>query len=332
METAEVIRTDKTYKESKDKDGNDLALGTVEVRMSLSGGGPRIERFVQPLFNFMQVPLIGEHILIVKGPSVMTNSGATAEAYYYIAPIAVHGNKHLNPMPDAFAVDRSGSPSGVNYASNSGPKSTTKVPSYKPGENFKEVGTVKNIQPYEGDILIEGRHGQSIRLSSGLSGPASQYSASPFWKGDQGTPITVISNGHKSQGGTNKFIIENPDDTDSIIILSSKQKIQKLKASQSNLGTGVKPISSYNKPQVIISSNRLHFNSTVDEIILSTKKDVIISTPNWAMKMDELYTEIEKLVDGIIKMQHMTGVGPSSPPMNIGTFIKIQSKIKSMKQ
>tara|TARA_Y100000310_G_scaffold143049_1_gene142461 strand:+ start:1728 stop:2747 length:1020 start_codon:yes stop_codon:yes gene_type:complete len=316
MDTAEVIRTDKTYKKSKDKNGNELPLGTIEVRMSTSGGGPRIERFVQPLLSFNQVPLIGEHVLIVKGPSVMTNSGAMADAYYYIAPIPIHGNKHLNPLPDSFKIDRSGA-SGPAYAASAGPKSPPPGPTYKPGENFKEVSIIKNLQPYEGDILIEGRHGQSMRMSTGVGGSISQYKEAPFWKGDQGTPITILSNGHKPKGGPNDFVIENPDDTNSIIILSSKQKIN-LTPSQKNLGKSRKVPTSYASPQVIISSDRLHFNAKIDDIILSAKTDVIVATPDWAAEMNEVLTILDEFLKIMQKITSAASPYPTSPGLGNG--------------
>ena len=344
MEIAEVIRTNRTYKKSKDKEGNELPLGTIEVRLAASGGGPRIERFVQPLSSFMQVPLIGEHVLIVKGPSVMTNSGANIPTYYYIAAIPIHGNKHLNPLPKSFEIDNVGN-AGSSYAASSGPQAPPPGKPYKPGENFKEVATVKNLQPYEGDLLIEGRHGQGIRLSTGIGGSISQYKNPPFWKGDQGTPITVLSNGHKPKGGPNDFVIENPDDTNSVIILSSAQKIN-LTPSQENLGKGRKLPTATDTSQVIISSDRLHFNANIEDIILSAKKDITTATPNWAIELDLFYTNYLDFMKEVIKycneMEihakdnadhaqassisiHMTGIGPTSPPTNAGSFSEHKS-------
>jgi len=343
LEVAEVISTKKTFKKSTDTLGEDLALASVKVRMGTSTGGPRVERFAQPLFNFMHIPCEGEHVLITKAPSVMANPGAPADKYYYVTPIPIHGNKHLNPLPKSFEIDKSGKDS--SYAASSGPQAPPPGKPYKPGENFKEVATVKNLQPYEGDILIEGRHGQGIRLSTGIGGSISQYKNSPFWKGDQGTPITVLSNGHKPKGGPNDFVIENPDDTNSVIILSSAQKIN-LTPSQENLGKGRKLPTATDTSQVIISSDRLHFNANIEDIILSSKKDITTATPNWAIELDLFYTNYLDFMKEVIKycneMEihakdnadhaqassisiHMTGIGPTSPPTNAGTFSEHKS-------
>ena len=65
IETAEVVAIDKAFKPSRSKFGIPLSLGAVKIRMGKStGGSPRIERFAFPMFNFQQVPLVGEHIAV----------------------------------------------------------------------------------------------------------------------------------------------------------------------------------------------------------------------------------------------------------------------------
>jgi len=335
LEVAEVISTKKTFKKSKDKLGNDIALASVKIRMGTTTGGPRVERFAQPLFNFMHIPCVGEHVLITKAPSVMANPGAPSDRYYYVTPIPIHGNKHLNPLPKAFEIDKSGKDS--SYAASSGPQAPPPGKPYKPGENFKEVATVKNLQPYEGDLLIEGRHGQGIRLSTGIGGSISQYKNPPFWKGDQGTPITVLSNGHKPKGGPNDFVIENPDDTNSVIILSSAQKIN-LTPSQENLGKGRKLPTATDTSQVIISSDRLHFNANIEDIILSAKTDVIVSTPDWAAEMNEVLTILEeflKVMEKITGGQSPYGTptgGPTFPNPEAGAVAALVQRMAQLKQ
>ena len=84
VETAEVIGIDKAFKPSRSKLGVPLPLGSVKIRLGKStGGSPRIERFAQPLFNFQQVPLVGEHIAVIKGPSSMVSPTGWFPSYYY---------------------------------------------------------------------------------------------------------------------------------------------------------------------------------------------------------------------------------------------------------
>jgi hypothetical protein len=82
--------------------------------------------------------------------------------------------------------------------------------------------------------------------------------------------------------------------------LTSSQKLR-IQTSQRNLGSADSQ-SSFDKPSIVLTSDRLLFNAKNDHIILSAKKSVNISTPNWAMDMDKLFTEIQKLVDEVIKL------------------------------
>ena len=164
--TAEVVGIDKAFKPSRSKLGIPLNLGAVKIRLSSKSGGgsPRIERFAYPMFNFQQVPLVGEHIACVKGPSSMTNPGTMSTTYFYLGPINIHGNNHLNPMPGSMDVDKAGG-GGLGLATSVGATALGKF-RYKPGQNFKEKKDVLKLQPYEGDIILEGRNRQSIRLGS----------------------------------------------------------------------------------------------------------------------------------------------------------------------
>lgn len=364
--TAEVVAIDKAFKPSRSKLGIPLPLGSVKIRMGkTTGGSPRIERFAQPLFNFQQVPLVGEHIAVIKGPSSLTNPGTMASTFFYLGPIAIHGNNHLNPMPGSFDVDKAGG-GAVGLAQSVGATALSKL-RYKPGANFKEAKDVLKLQPYEGDMIIEGRNRQSIRLGSSMLGNTMQYAKQPFYKGKQGAPITIISNGHKKQSGaaaiakvgigklkksfsTPTYGIEDPDTTDSIFIMSSdSHKISmNLAKTSKQFGKGVEKLSVYLKPQIIASSDRIILNAKKDEILLVAKKDVKVVTKGWKTDMEEFFDTMLDFMEEVIKQNkelekafkeigavaqsnakstHPTGVGPSGPPLNAASFIK--SKVKA---
>jgi len=363
--TAEVVGIDKAFKPSRSKLGMPLNLGAVKIRLASknTGGSPRIERFAYPMFNFQQVPLIGEHIACIKGPSSMTNPGTMSTTYFYLGPISIHGNNHLNPMPGSMDVDKAGG-GGLGLAASVGGAAMSKF-RYKPGENFKEKKDVLKLQPYEGDIIIEGRNRSSIRLGSSMLGNTMAYAKQPFYKGAQNSPITIIANGHKKQSGpaaiakigigklaksfsTPTYGLENPDDTESIFIMSSDHKIDmKLAKASKKIGKDVKKLSVYLKPQIIASSDRIILNANKDDIILIGKKDVKIVTKAWNSDMDEFFTTMLDFMEEVIKQNteleklhkelgkvaqanatsiHPTGVGPSGPPTNAGSFVSSKAK------
>jgi hypothetical protein len=309
-----------------------LPLGTIEVKQ-LQGMNTNTERYLaHPASNLKIVPLIGEHVTCFKVSSPFANAGFTKDkVWYYTVPINFHGSSHANPLPNA-ATEEKKETTGAelsNYTTSGAPKSSAPK-FYKPGDNFVESSKIRNLQIFEGDLLIEGRHGQGLRFSAGITGRTSQYGKSPSWEGSQGSPITIISNGQKNAPIQNQFRIESQEDTESIIYLTSQQKLKKFTPSQPKVGKAVSP-KSYAKSQVVISADRIHFDSKKDEIILTAKTDVVVSTPNWQMQLDILYTEIEKLVDGITKITHPTGTGASGVPINISTFQQILQKLKEMK-
>tara|TARA_R110001592_G_scaffold314373_1_gene589992 strand:+ start:1828 stop:2853 length:1026 start_codon:yes stop_codon:yes gene_type:complete len=314
------------------------------------------------MFNFQQVPLVGEHIAVLKGPSSMTNPGTMASSYFYLGPISIHGNNHLNPMPGSMDIEKAGG-GGLGLATSVGAAAAGKF-RYKPGDNFKEKKDVLKIQPYEGDLIIEGRNRQSIRLGSSMIGNTMQYAKQAFYKGKQNSPITILANGHKKGGpaavakvgigrlaksfSTPTYGLEDPDTTDSIFIMSSDHKISmKLAKTSKKYGEGVEKLSVYLKPQIIASSDRIILNAKKDEILLIAKKDVKIVTKGWNSDMDKFFdtmldfmeevikqnTELEKLhkeVGAVSQANatsiHPTGVGPSGPPTNAGSFIKSKGK------
>ena len=103
------------------------------------------------------------------------------------------------------------------------------------GRTFQDM-TISKLQPYEGDVMFEGRHGQSIRFGStyktGLS--PNFYSAG----GENGDPIIVFSAGHrpgtKNKNESDEPIpnhIEDPNNDAAIMFMCNGQSIDIITAS-----------------------------------------------------------------------------------------------------
>ena len=323
------------YKRTRDPDNPSkgyLPLGTIQVKKLQTFTANTEKVYAHPASNVKVVPLVGEHISCFKVTSPFANAGhTTKKTWYYTVPVNFHGNVNANPLPNA-AIEEKKKTSGAdfsNYVASGAPQSSAPLP-YIPGGNFVEADDVRTLQIFEGDTIVEGRHGHGLRFSSGISGNTSKYGKNPSWDGSQGSPITILSNGQKNAPFQNQYRIESQEDSESIIILSSSQKIKKFTPSQAKITPAVDP-KSYSKSQVILSADRLHFDSKLDQIILTAKKDVIISTPNWQMQLDVLYTNLFDLVDYITKMTHPTGVGPSGVAVNLADFEKVKNALKEMK-
>jgi len=125
----------------------------------------------KPLFtNLIQYPLLEEVVLILTAPSIGLNDDPQTQTFYYLATIGLWNSIHHNAFPDIdnFKGD-------LNF-----------------GNTFKEKSNVRNLLPEEGDILVEGRWGNSIRFSS----TTTQKTQNNSWssQGEIGSPITIIRN------------------------------------------------------------------------------------------------------------------------------------------
>ena len=334
--TAEVIETSIAFENAPINDeGNRIPLGTIRIRV---GGKGELadEHFAFPALNTTHIPLIGEHVICFRASSDYTNPGFRSERWFYLSSYNLQGNKHLNPLPNKYinsVIGRDGQ--GGAYASLGAPQSA-ETATYIPGEDFTELDTIKNLQPYEGDIIFQGRAGASLRLGRSYQNLSSQYAASPFWKGDG--PITILSNGLKEERGPNKYVIEDPDTTASMFIMTSGQQI-KMKPSQRRLAPGIQPVDAYKKSQIVITSDRLIFNSKLDEIVLSSKSTVGVATKNWAVDMNTFFDLFDEVLDELLAMgptganQFITGVGPTvGNPALVAKVSTIKAKLGRMRQ
>jgi len=159
--------------------------------------------FAWPISQFTrQYPVIGEIVLLVSGPSTTLNDYADAKKLYYFSPFNVWNFSNNNVLPNLsiysqFLKSYYEKP-GYNYST------TSSLPELPKGTYFTEK-PIKNLQPFEGDSIIEGRFGQSIRFGSTSKLKKSENNWSNY--GDDGAPITIIRNG---QGRDTKLSNNDP--------------------------------------------------------------------------------------------------------------------------
>ena len=81
--------------------------------------------------------------------------------------------------------------------------------------------------PFEGDMILEGRFGNSIRFGSSNPRGKNNWSEND----SEGAPITIISNGQSPTGGG---AIENINNDDSSIYLCSNHNIDNFNIASKN--------------------------------------------------------------------------------------------------
>ena len=198
--------------------------------------GDASSRPAWPIFSFIkQYPVIGELVLLVMGPTTELNDYRSAQQAYYFPPYNLWNSPNHNAFPElteyADFVERYYQKPGYQY------DQTGSVPELPKGAYFSEK-SIQNLEPFEGDTIIQGRFGQSIRFGSTNTLKKKRNSWSNF--GKDGDPITIIRNG---QGRDTRIkeedintarasilpdqpVIENINDDDSSIYLTSGQSIE----------------------------------------------------------------------------------------------------------
>lgn len=300
------------------KDGNPNDIYKISVLVKRSTGGASSE-FAYPLNPYIKsIPTIGEQVYLISALSSTSAPLAGGFSFYYISPTFLQRSLNNNPLPKG--IRNTAESFGASSYLNPIPEVSSAGDNTKDfGKGFSEVNNLSQLQPYIGDTIFEGRFGQSIRF--GYTPKQTDAQKLPSWNSSiSGAPITIIRNTQNdtNKKGYDKFVVENVNDDDSSIWMTTKQRVS-LKTSNR---VSIPNISQFNKPQIIINSDRLIFNSKSDNIILSSKKDVTISTSDYTTTINLIISAIETLAQGTFPVVG-AATGPH-PQLSI-----ILSKLKS---
>jgi hypothetical protein len=201
---SKVIMSQTTKDGKIDKDfalyGGWGAIGSIKFDLFQDANnpqGPTLSNvFAKPLFsNIKQYPLVGEIVAIVQGPSPDLNDSSAAKDYFYIGAYNLWNSQHHNAFPDMVVYENTiKDNNGGDEEVSKGAKKTKADQGIKMplGDYFNEKSKVNPLLPFEGDFILEGRNGQSIRFGSTVN-EQSNYST---WSstGTTGDPITIITN------------------------------------------------------------------------------------------------------------------------------------------
>lgn len=347
MQIAEVIETKKAYKPNQrdERSGDPLALGSIKVRIGhLDGNYNQVRNVYARPANFNhRIPLIGEQVLIQEAPtSDLQTDDVKNTGYIYYQPINTTDDLALHLFPRVYTRKIAGVLS---------PPATGLNDLRRPGYTFpKNPKKVMNIQPFEGDDIIEGRLGQSIRMSSTIMGNMSIYSKQPTWMGGKNTDPIMIFRVNKPTKvripdflsvlskwkSTSRYTIEDPNKDESLIYMTSTQMIPKLKAGfQRNLEA--KKINIYKGAQIIAHSDRIVINAKKDRAIIIGKKQAIVTarkvllqTQKYKVDVDELMDWLKDFIGEVTKLaqgtaQYSTAAGPTLIATNLAKFTSLNA-------
>ena len=178
-----------------------------------------------------QLPVEGELVFIIPGPGVDLNDNKSQQEYYYLNPFNLWGAANHNAFPDLGDYANYSNDTQRSYRENQATNQATNLSStasvnYPLGNGFPEKTNVKSLEPFVGDLTIEGRWGNSIRFGS--TSPVQDKDRN-YWssEGIPGSPITIIRNGQGRQLDNEGYTptVENINRDQSSIYLTAGQKI-----------------------------------------------------------------------------------------------------------
>jgi hypothetical protein len=280
------ILDDKTRPDIFKKSGEWSSIGAVYFdSINTPSPDPNFSKnnFALPLFpNNKTFPLENEVVYVISLPNNNIQSNVNDISYYYFQPINVWNSNHHNAIPDPILNSSLPPSQQQDYQQTSGGtvrRVTDGGTEIDLGKTFKEKLNIKSIQPFEGDVIYEGRWGQSFRFGSTVNNSAI---SNPWSRtGNNGDPILILRNGQYSDG-KDPWIpqVEDINKDISAIYATSTQNIP-IQVSSKNYNSYNNAPTSPDKfagEQIILNSGRLLFNTKTDSILFSSKKTINLNS------------------------------------------------------
>lgn len=156
--------------------------------------------------NIKSYPLQNELVYTVVLPTIPQPGAVQNSTLYYFTSINILNSPHQNSYV-LQANNKTLKFNSVGIPFRNIRETTTKITL---GENFKENTSVRPLLSFEGDYIVEGRHGNSIRFGG------SKTKFSTQWQSDEQANYVIIS-GRSNPQTENIHVIENMNEDDYII-------------------------------------------------------------------------------------------------------------------
>jgi hypothetical protein len=233
-----------------DPNGNTLPIGTILYRNILEEKEITSNEYpALPLHtNIKQFPLLNEVVMIMQGPTSDIQSSVTSKDMYYSTVVNLWGSSHHNALPEP----------------------NTDISTIL-GKDVKELADINPLYPFPGDVIIEGRQGQSIRLSGNMSPENKLVDES-----NNAKPIILISNGQlKTDNGIDHIVEDINKDPNSLYFLSD-HKTDLIEVNKKRASYDVAPLSArrYVGNQVVLNGGRLFLNAKEESAFISAKESI----------------------------------------------------------
>ena len=326
----EVVEVyDETY-----LDSNSDSLYIILVKTYNDYNSQRI--YCRPAnINIKQIPLVGEHVFIYRSIGVESNDEDVRIRWYYLNTLPLQSSIHHNSLPGTTKLVQQ----QKTDIDSSVPKSTQDANTSQQtalGDTFQERSDIPFLQPFEGDLLIEGRFGNSIRFGSTHTGTGkySQAQSSAF-SGPAGSPIIILSN--RKPGTSKNFTLENVnDDYSSIYLTSPNQEIKTIQLSKELTRSN-----GFSGSQLIGSADKVVLQAKTGTIVLDASKRISMNADEILLGSEGAASPIvkgdvlEQVLKAIISAIRAGVIGPagaySTPIPGEGALATAEGLLNSMK-
>ena len=298
------------------------SIGTIQFKIVSSDNVGNI-RFAKPLYpNIKCFPIVNELVVIflITIPSIVNESYTTE--YYYMNGVSFWNHPHHNSTPIPFEnnlppsqqLDYQQTEGGLVRRITDGSSEIELNSPLNPSQNtFIERSNIHPLLSFSGDMIYEGRWGNSLRLGS-TAKSKSLYNNNWSSVGENGDPITIIRNGQPKNVSTEGWlpITEDISKDLSSIYLTSTQKIPFSLSNENFISYTTPPITpaQYSNPQIIFNSDRIILNAKSDSILISGQNSVGLSS------------------NGNINVESTDSINISSKLINLGDKNASQSVLK----
>ena len=228
-------------------------IGSIRYRVIGRGGDESNPEYPLSRNNF-SYPLKNEIVYLFSGPAPLDKASVSYTfRTYYTTPIAVWNSPHFNVHPEGGRTN------------------------YDAGPGFVELSNIAPLLPHLGDIILEGRYGQSIRFTGVKS--KNNPLTSDF---NSGTPLTIIRNGQRPDilNGYIPVVEDINKDISSIYLTSAHHLDFELANNRrvSHLRNPPEDPKTYARPQIAVNSDRVVLNARWDDLLLSASNRVAVSS------------------------------------------------------
>ena len=218
--------------------------------------------------SIKDIPEVDEIVEIVPAASDSNDIGGIGSKTYYRGIVNIWNNPNHNARPDKITSN-----------------DTARL-----GNNVVENSEISNLTAFPGDLILEGRHGNTLRFG-GNNSDRNPYTDNS----NNGKPFSIFRVGVRTNDDKFFSHIEDVEKDYSSIYLMSDHSIPSARTPNTKQDTykeNDKPggINSYIGSQILTNSGRLVFTSDQDHILLNSIKSVGISSNSFNVDSSEYVT------------------------------------------